>query len=309
MFSNLVDIERLSKEEILFLMDTAKGFKFGELRSNVRDKTVAMMFFENSTRTKCSFEMAAFKLGLNIINFDTAHSSLAKGESLKDTVENLSAIGVDAVVIRHGEAGIIQSTLSQIATPMKFLNAGEGNYSHPTQALLDCYTMIEKLGSINGKTVTIVGDIRHSRVAKSNIALLSKFDVDINVCAPEYFMPSDIQNYPVNVYFDLKKAIKDSDVIMALRVQNERHVGENYPDVSEYISQYQLNSEIFRKYSKPEVILMHPGPVNRDIEISSELLDSSRAKTILEQASNGVFVRMAVFNTLLSQCKEVSFAS
>jgi len=193
MIKHLVDIERLSKKEIINLIDMARGFKSGTLNSNVAQKTVAMMFCENSTRTKCSFEMAANKLGMHTINFETANSSLSKGESLKDTIENLYHIGIEAVVIRHSLSGIVDLTISQVKYPVSFVNAGDGNRAHPTQALLDFFTMTEKLGDMQGKKVVIIGDIKHSRVAKSNIALLSKFGVDIHICCPAYFRPEACQ--------------------------------------------------------------------------------------------------------------------
>lgn len=307
MIEHLVDIERLTKEEILAIVEMAKGFKSSTIESKVTGKTVTMMFCENSTRTRCSFEIAAKKLGMNVVNFDTQSSSLTKGESLKDTIENLYFIGVDAVVIRHGLSGIIDNTLQQVKYPISFINAGDGNHSHPTQALLDFYTMIEKLGSIKDKKIAIVGDVKHSRVAKSNISLLNKFGVKINVCAPTYFRPEEALSYPVNWFTDVKEAVKDCDVVMVLRVQNERHSNQLYPDCLEYKRKFEIETSLLKEYAKPDVILMHPGPANRNVEISSELLDNKVGQTILEQARNGVFVRMAVLNTLLQ--KENSYAS
>ncbi len=308
MLNHLVDIERLTKQEIMSLISMAKTFKSGVYESAVKEKTVSMMFCENSTRTKCSFEVAAQKLGMNVINFETANSSISKGESLKDTIENLHFIGVDAVVIRHSLSGIIDNTINQVKYPIKFINAGDGNHAHPTQALLDFYTMLEKSGNVEGKKITIVGDVKHSRVAKSNIALLGKFGADINVCAPTYFKPEEANRYPVKWHDSIVEAVKDADIVMVLRVQNERHSGGLYPDAFEYKRQFEIDTKILKKYASPNVVLMHPGPANRNIEISSELLDNKVGETILEQARNGVFVRMAVLNSLLSQ-KEVSNAS
>lgn len=307
MLEHLVDIERLTKEEILSIVEMARAFKASTIDSKVTGKTVSMMFCENSTRTRCSFEIAAKKLGMNVINFDTKNSSLSKGESLKDTIENLFFIGVDAVVIRHSLSGIIDNTINQVKYPIAFINAGDGNHAHPTQALLDFYTMIEKLGSIENKKIAIVGDVKHSRVAKSNIALLNKFGVKINICAPTYFRPENASSYPVTWFKDVKEAVKDCDVVMVLRVQNERHSGEVYPDWFEYKRKFEIETKLLKEYAKPNVILMHPGPANRNVEISSELLDNKVGETILEQARNGVFVRMAVLNTLLS--KENDYAS
>lgn len=307
MFNHLVDIEKLNKDDILSIIKLAKEFKNGKTDSNVAGKTVAMMFCENSTRTRCSFEIAANKLDMKVLNFDTANSSLAKGESLKDTIENLYFLGVDAVVIRHGLSGIIDNTINLVKYPIKFINAGDGNRAHPTQALLDFYTMLEKLGSIEGKTIAIIGDIKHSRVVKSNISLLSKFNVNINLCAPTYFKPEEADKYPVNWFENPEDAVTNADVIMVLRVQNERHAKEIYPNSFEYKRQYEITSEFLKKYAKKDVIIMHPGPANRNVEISSELLDSSVGQTILEQARNGVFVRMAVLDMLLA--KEGAYAS
>lgn len=309
MLEHLIDIDRLSKEEILSIVEMAKDFKSSTLQSNVIGKTVSMMFCENSTRTKCSFEIAAKKLGMNVINFDTSSSSIAKGESLKDTIENLYFIGVDAVVIRHGLSGIVDNTLQQVKYPISFVNAGDGNHAHPTQALLDFYTMLEKLGTIENKKIAIVGDIKHSRVAKSNISLLNKFGVKINVCAPTYFRPEESSSYPVTWFSDVKEAVKDCDVVMVLRVQNERHSNQLYPDWFEYKRKFEIETKLLKEYAKPNVVLMHPGPANRNVEISSELLDNKVGETILEQARNGVFVRMAVLNTLLSKDKGGLYAS
>ena len=188
---NLLDIQSLSKEEILNIINDAKAFKNGEKKSDVEGKAITLMFCENSTRTRCSFEMAGLNLGLKVINFDSAHSSFSKGESLKDTVENLYAIGIEAVVLRHSTTRIIDETLKVLKYPMRFINAGDGTHAHPTQALLDFYTMIEEIGSVENKKITIVGDITHSRVAKSNIQLLSKFGAEIHLCAPDCMQLKD----------------------------------------------------------------------------------------------------------------------
>lgn len=307
MLNHLVDIERLNKDEIIAIIDKAGKFKNSSISSQVQGKTVSLIFCENSTRTRCSFELAAKKLGINVINFDTANSSLTKGESLKDTIENLYFIGVDAVIIRHSFSGIIDNTSKQVKYPISFINAGDGNHSHPTQALLDFYTMLEKTDTIAGKKIAIIGDVKHSRVAKSNISLLKKFEADIHLCAPSYFRPENYEEYPVQWHYNIKDALKDADFVMVLRVQNERHQKGLYPDVSEYKKYYEVDSELLKKYA-PDAVLMHPGPANRNIEVSSELLDGNIGETILEQAQNGVFIRMAVLDTILSQ-KEISYAS
>ena len=297
--NHLIDIKSLSKEEIINIINVAKEFKNGKKESDVNSKTLALMFYENSTRTRCSFEITGQKLGMNIINFDANHSSLSKGESLKDTIENLYFLGVNAVVIRHSLSGIINNVMSQVKYPIKFINGGDGTHAHPTQALLDFYTMLEKIGSVENKKITIIGDVSHSRVAKSNINLLTKFGAQIHLCAPTYLQFENFEAFNVTYHNDVKSAITDANVVMVLRVQNERHDKEGYPDSSEYKRLYEIDSKLLKEYGAKDVILMHPGPANRNIEVSSELLDNNVGKTILEQAQNGVYVRMAVLNTLL----------
>ncbi len=290
---HLIDINRLEKSEIEQIISLAGEFKAGERKSSVAGKTACLMFFENSTRTKISFDLAAQKLGMNVIHFDGATSSLSKGESRKDTFENLSAIGIDTVIVRTTEDKFIDNSLKELPLPLSFVNAGDGLTAHPTQALLDYFTMRQIFDSIAGKKVCIVGDIAHSRVAKSNFALLSKFGARLHAVAPSYFKPKETLHV---IYHDnLAEGIKNADVVMMLRVQRERLEAEFNADG--YIEKYQLNSEILNKYA-PNAILMHPGPVNRGVEITSELLDSEKGKTILEQARNGVFVRMAVLEML-----------
>ena len=302
---HLIDIKNISKEDILNIVNLAKEFKSGRKNSDVEKKTLALMFYENSTRTRCSFEIAGQKLGMNIINFDLSHSSLSKGESLKDTIENLYFLGVDAVVIRHSLSGIINNVMRLVKYPIKFVNGGDGTHAHPSQALLDFYTMLEKIGTVENKKIVIIGDVSHSRVAKSNINLLSKFGADIHLCAPSYLEFESFDAFNVKYHKDVKEAIEGANVVMVLRVQNERHEKEGYPDSLEYKRLYEIDTDLLKKYASNDVILMHPGPANRNIEVSSELLDNRVGKTILEQAQNGVFVRMAILNTLLKQGKEV----
>ncbi len=297
--NHLVDIETISKEDILNIIKLAKEFKNGTKKSDVEKKILALMFYENSTRTRCSFEIAGQKLGMNIINFDANSSSLSKGESLKDTIENLYFLGVNAVVIRHNLSGIINNVMRQVKYPIHFINGGDGTHAHPSQALLDFYTMLEKIGSVESKKITIIGDVAHSRVAKSNIRLLSKFGADIHLCAPTYLQLENLNAFDVKYHNNVKEAIDGANVVMVLRVQNERHEKEGYPDSSEYKRLYEIDTELLKKYASKDVILMHPGPANRNIEVSSELLDNTLGKTILEQAQNGVYVRMAILNTLL----------
>ena len=296
---NLVDIKRLEKSEIERIIELAQEFKTGVRQSSVAGKTACLMFFENSTRTKISFDLASQRLGMNVIHFDGASSSLSKGESRKDTFDNLKAIGIDTVIVRTREDGFIDSSLKELATPLSFVNAGDGVTAHPTQALLDYFTMREKLGTVAGKKVCIIGDIAHSRVAKSNFALLSKFGARLHAVAPSYFKPAKT-DFPVHYHDSLEEGIKGADVIMLLRVQKERLEGAFNSE--NYIKKYQLNSEILNEYA-PNALLMHPGPVNRGVEITSELLDGEKGKTILEQAHNGVFVRMAVLEIINTEGK------
>ena len=296
---HLIDIKSISKEDILNIVSLAKEFKNGTRKSDVEKKNLALMFYENSTRTRCSFEIAGQSLGMNIINFEANSSSLSKGESLKDTIENLYFLGVNAVVIRHSLSGIINNVLRLVKYPIHFINGGDGTHAHPSQALLDFYTMLEKIGSVEGKKITIVGDVAHSRVAKSNISLLSKFGADIHLCAPTYLQFENFEAFNVKYHNDIKPAVDGANVVMVLRVQNERHEKEGYPQSSEYKRLYEIDTKLLKEYASSDVILMHPGPANRNIEVSSELLDDRLGKTILEQAQNGVYVRMAILNTLL----------
>ena len=298
MLKHLIKIEDLSASEIENISQDALAIKQNFTEKTLLGKNICLMFFENSTRTKISFEVAAKKLGANVINFETTTSSINKGETLRDTIENLYFIGIDAVVIRTSDDDLIANLCKEVRYPMHFINAGSGKASHPTQALLDYVTMKEKIGSIVGKKIVIIGDVEHSRVAKSNIALWTKFGANVVVCAPEYFK-SAIKEGCIYTS-DMREAIADADVIMGLRIQKER-ILEAYSE-DDYIDNYQLNSNLLEKYA-PQAILMHPGPVNREVEITSELLDSSLGETILEQARNGVYTRMAVLQKILGDAK------
>ena len=291
---NLLDIKSLNKEQILEIIELAEKFEKGTAVSSCKDSHLALIFCENSTRTSISFEMAANRLGINVYNFDTNKSSLSKGESLKDTIENLYEIGIKGVVIRHSESGILDKTKNEVHCPIAFINAGDGNNAHPTQALLDFYTMRKHLGSVEGKKIAIIGDIRHSRVAHSNVDLLNKFGAKIYFCAPKYF-----EDATQEVIFtkSLEEALKDADVAMFLRIQNERL--EDRIPLFDYIHDYGLTTKKLEQFAKKDVLIMHPGPVNRDVEMSAEILDGEYGKVILEQAHNGVFVRMAVLDLLL----------
>lgn len=291
---NLVDIKSLNKDEIIQIIDLAQEFEKEKAVSTCSGKHLALIFCENSTRTRFSFEMAANKLGIHVYNFDANKSSFSKGESMKDTIENLYAIGINASVIRHSDSRIIERTIEEVDCPMSFINAGEGNHAHPTQALLDFYTMKKHLKFVEGRKIAIIGDIKHSRVARSNVELLNKFGANVVLCAPEYFKAYDVKaEYEKN----LETALEDADVAMFLRVQNERL--EEKISVSKYVKEYGLTTEKLKKFTKPNTLIMHPGPVNRDVELSSEILDSEKGEIILEQAHNGVFVRMAVLEMIL----------
>lgn len=293
---NLTDIKSLEKEQIVKIINLASDFENEKALSTCFGKHLALLFCENSTRTRFSFEMAANRLGLHLYNFDTTTSSFSKGESLKDTIENLYSIGIHGIVIRHSESGILEKTIEEVNCPMSFINAGDGNHSHPTQALLDFYTMQKYLHSVEGKKISIIGDIRHSRVAHSNVSLLQKFGANICLCAPKYFKD---ETSGAAFTDSLEDALKDADVAMFLRVQKERL--EDRIPIFDYVHDYGLTMKKLQKFAKEDILIMHPGPVNRDIELSSEVLDSDYGKTILEQAHNGVFVRMAVLDILLGE--------
>lgn len=295
---NITSTKHLSKEFIEKLMDLASNFEEDKALSTCFGKHLALMLFESSTRTHFSFEMAANKLGVHVYNFETEKSSLAKGESIADAIENLYQIGVNGVVIRHSESGIVEKIISEVKAPIKIINGGDGNNAHPTQALLDFYTMRKHLGKIEGKKVAIVGDIKHSRVAHSNINLLEKFGANICLCSPKYFQDDSHNHHFTD---SLEEALKDADVAMFLRIQKERFE-ERFP-IFDYVHDYGLTMKKLESFAKPGILIMHPGPVNRDIELSSEIVDSDYGKTILEQAHNGVFVRMAILDLLLGEDK------
>lgn len=290
---HLINIETLTNDEINQIYNRANEFEKGIRKSNHGGAHVANMFFENSTRTKMSFEMAENKLNINKYDFCADTSSLNKGEDLFDTLNNLSAIGIDTVVMRHTNDELINLlALKNYYNELSFINAGSGKTAHPTQALLDFYTMKKHFLNLSGKTITIVGDIAHSRVAKSNIELLKRFDMVIRCLAPENMMGEKIDD--VNYYTDLKEAFENVDVVMALRIQKERI--EEKIDFDYYIKNYQITKENL-PYA---TFLMHPGPINKDIEIKSDVLLTQNARTILNQAKNGVYVRMAILDMILA---------
>ena len=290
---HLINIEQLSTDEILQITQRAIDFEKGLRRANHPKGNIINMFFENSTRTRLSFEMASNNIGAKFYDFKCDTSSINKGENLFDTINNLSAIGMNVVVLRHSDNNLIKKlSEKKYFNDISLVNAGSGTNAHPTQALLDFYTLKRQFGNLREKTITIVGDVLHSRVAKSDINLFKQFDMKIRILAPDYFVGKKIEGVE---YFDsLPKAFENADVIMALRIQKER-IEENI-DVENYIQNYQITKENL-PYS---AILMHPGPVNWGVEINANVAEIQNAKTILNQAKNGVFVRMAVLDILLS---------
>jgi aspartate carbamoyltransferase catalytic subunit len=293
--NHLLGIKYINKTDIELILETAKNFKEVINRPikkvpSLRDITVANLFFENSTRTKLSFELAQKRLSADIINFAASSSSVKKGETLVDTVNNILAMKVDMVVMRHSSPGAAVFLSKRVNA--KIINAGDGAHEHPTQALLDAFSIQENLGTLKGKKVVIVGDILHSRVALSNIFCLQKMGAEVMVCGPLTLIPKHIESLGVKVELNLKKALEWCDVANMLRIQLERQDIKFFPSLREYTMLYGLNMEMLDKLSK-RILIMHPGPINRGIEITSEVADSEQS-IILDQVENGVAVRMAV---------------
>jgi aspartate carbamoyltransferase catalytic subunit len=300
--NHLLGIKYLNKEDIEHIFKTADHFKEVINRPikkvpSLRDITIANLFFENSTRTRLSFELAEKRLSADVVNFSAASSSVKKGETLIDTVNNILSMKVDMVVMRHPNpgAGIFLSRHVKAS----IINAGDGAHEHPTQALLDTYSIRERLGEVAGKKVVIVGDILHSRVALSNIFALKLQGAEVKVCGPKTLLPKHIESLGVKVETDLKKALEWCDVANMLRVQNERMDISYFPSTREYAQQFQLNKKMLESLNK-EIVVMHPGPINRGVEITSDVADAENA-IILDQVQNGVAVRMAVIYLLASK--------
>ena len=292
---HLLDIESLSADELRLVLDTARGFKaVGERAIKkvpaLRGKTVINLFVEPSTRTRTSFELAAIRLSADVINFTAEASSFKKGETLKDTARNLEALNADIIIIRHSAAGA-PHFLSRVLKS-SVVNAGDGAHEHPTQALLDAFTILERKGRIAGLKVTILGDILYSRVARSDIWALTKLGAQVTLCGPPTLVPRTFEQMGCRVTYDLDDAIRDADIINLLRIQHERQRKAMFPGLGEYTSLYGLNRARLAR-TKPDVLLMHPGPINRGVEIDSESADGERS-VILEQVTNGLAVRMAV---------------
>ncbi|MEN9993596.1 MAG: hypothetical protein RL762_253 [Bacteroidota bacterium] len=299
---HLTGIVDLTRQDIELILETAARFKEVINRPikkvpSLRDITIANVFFENSTRTRLSFELAQKRLSADVVNFSAASSSVKKGETLVDTVNNILAMKVDMVVMRHPNPGAAKFLSQKIKA--RVVNAGDGTHEHPTQALLDAYSIQEKLGSVEGKKVVIVGDILHSRVALSNIYCLQKLGAEVMVCGPSTLIPKYISELGVQVSHNLREALEWCDVANMLRIQLERQDIKYFPSLREYTQLFGLDKALLDSLSK-EIIIMHPGPINRGVEISSDVADSSQS-IILDQVENGVAVRMAVIYLLAAK--------
>jgi len=304
--NHLLGIKYIKKEDIDLIFKTADHFKEVINRPikkvpSLRDITIANLFFENSTRTRLSFELAEKRLSADVINFSAASSSVKKGETLVDTVNNILSMKVDMVVMRHPNPGAGVFLSKHIGASI--VNAGDGAHEHPTQALLDSFSIREKLGEVAGKNVVIVGDILHSRVALSNIYALKLQGANVKVCGPKTLLPKYIESLGVEVELDLRKALAWCDVANMLRVQNERMDICYFPSTREYAQQYGVTKELLNSLDN-EIVIMHPGPINRGVEITSDVADSDQS-VILNQVENGVAVRMAVIYLLASKIKNI----
>ncbi|MDI9311224.1 MAG: aspartate carbamoyltransferase catalytic subunit [Limnohabitans sp.] len=302
--NHLLGIKYINEDDIQLIFETADHFKEVINRPikkvpSLRDITIANIFFENSTRTKLSFELAQKRLSADVVNFAASSSSVTKGETLIDTVNNILSMKVDMVVMRHSSPGAAVFLSKKVKASI--VNAGDGAHEHPTQALLDAYTIREKLGDVAGKKVVIVGDILHSRVALSNIYSLQKLGAQVKVCGPNTLIPRYIRELGVEVEPNLRKALEWCDVANMLRVQNERLDISYFPTTREYAMQYGVDKQLLDSLNK-EIVIMHPGPINRGVEITSDVADSKQS-VILEQVENGVAVRMAVIYLLASKIK------
>ena len=302
--NHLLGIKYLNSQDIQLIFETADHFKEVINRPikkvpSLRDITIANLFFENSTRTKLSFELAEKRLSADVINFSASQSSVTKGETLIDTVNNILSMKVDMVVMRHPNPGACVFLSQHVNASI--INAGDGAHEHPTQALLDSYSIRERLGKVQGKNVVIVGDILHSRVALSNIFALQLQGANVMVCGPKTLLPKYIDKLGVKVETNLKKALQWCDVANILRVQNERMDMTYFPSTREYTQQYGVNKALLNSLDK-EITIMHPGPINRGVEITSDVADSKQA-IILDQVQNGVAIRMAVIYLLASKIK------
>lgn len=301
---DLLGLAELSKEEIELILDSANSFREISTRPvkkvpTLRGKTIVLFFFEPSTRTRASFELAAKRLSADTLSITTNASSIVKGETLKDTFKNIEAMQVDIIVLRHSSSGA-PYTLAKCVSP-SLINAGDGCHEHPTQGLLDIFTIKDKKGKIEGLKVSIIGDIAHSRVARSNIWGLKKLGAEVTVCGPKTLIPRDVDRLQVKVTTDLEEALRDADVINILRIQSERQKAGLFPSLREYAIRFGITKEKLLKFAKKDVLIMHPGPLNRGVEITPDVADGSYS-VILDQVTNGIAVRMAVLY-LVAQIK------
>ena len=299
---HLHGIKFLNKSDVDLIFDTALNFKEVINRPikkvpTLRDITIANLFFENSTRTKISFELAQKRLGADVINFSSSSSSVKKGESLIDTINNILAMKVDMIVLRHPNPG--SSILLSKHTESCIINAGDGSHEHPTQALLDSFSIFEKIGDLKGKNILIVGDILHSRVALSNLYLLNLLGANVKISCPLSLVPKDIEKLNVSVEPDIQKALRWCDAVNVLRVQRERMIKSYFPDNREYSMLFGLDENKISSIKK-DILILHPGPINRGVEITSDLVESNNS-IILEQVENGVAIRMAIMYLLASK--------
>ena len=300
--SNLLGIKYLNENDINLIFETANNFsevinrKIKKVPS-LRDITIANLFFENSTRTKISFELAQKRLSADVVNFSSSFSSISKGETLADTVNNILSMKVDMVVMRHPSPGASVFLSKNIDTCI--INAGDGCHEHPTQALLDSYTLVQNLGTLSSKKIVIVGDILHSRVALSNIFLFKKLGAEVKVCGPKSLIPKYVEKLGVTYESSLQSALSWCDVASMLRIQNERMNQSFFPTTREYSREYGLDSRKLKQIDK-EIIITHPGPINRGVELSSDIIDAGKT-LILDQVENGVAIRMAVMYLLASR--------
>ena len=305
---HLLGIKYLREDDLHLIFETATHFKEVINRPikkvpSLRDITIANLFFENSTRTKLSFELAEKRLSADVINFSYSGSSINKGENLIDTINNIIAMKVDIIVSRHPSPGSALFVSKNINSCV--INAGDGTHEHPSQALLDAYSLIEKLGNLKGKRIAIVGDVLHSRVALSNIFILKLLGAEIKLCAPKSLLPKHIESLGVSYSDNLTQTLKWSDAVNMLRIQNERTELNFFPSTREYSRLYGLDKEKFEKIKK-DILILHPGPINRGVEITSDLADSENA-IILDQVENGVAIRMAIIYLLASKLKMIDY--
>jgi aspartate carbamoyltransferase catalytic subunit len=287
---HLIHTDDFTNEEIQNILNDAKLFSDGKFHKILEDKIIITLFFENSTRTKSSFEIAATRLGAQMVHLDVAQSSTKKGETLVDTATNLDTMKPDAIIVRHVNAGVPKILSNH--TKSAIINAGDGAHAHPTQALLDLYTLKDHFGELKGKTIAIVGDIKNSRVANSNIALLSRFGMNVILVAPPHFLPKT----SLQCTHFLEEIIDEVDAIMSLRTQTERHSSQSYASLKDYASDFCITESLV---GNRDIIILHPGPVHRNIDISDALLADKRCK-VLEQVSNGVSIRMAVLKKIIN---------